>query len=153
MQEKNVGNTEIEKCITILVLQFTSSNLKYTVRSRLKERRSRNATLICLNAHFKIHDVMHVASHRQLSVVDVNLFEASAPTKVKHATSALTILFKAEISYVRVNGANDANGTKDVDCVYELRKHAINYQIFTSNIVDELLFYDVQGKNINSSCI
>lgn len=47
-----------------------------------------NREIICPNAHLKIHDVMHVASHRQLSVVDVNLFEASAPpTKVKHATS------------------------------------------------------------------
>lgn len=76
---------------------------------------------------------MHVASHRQLSVADVNLFEASAPpTKVKHATLALTIPFKAEISYVRVNGANDSNGTEDVNCVYQLHKHTINYQIFIS---------------------
>lgn len=41
---------------------------------------------------------------RQLSVVDVNLFEASEPpTKVKHAVSPLTLPFKAEISYVRAN--------------------------------------------------
>lgn len=53
---------------------------------------------------------MHVASRRQLSVVDVNLFEASAPpTKVKHAVSALMLPFKAEISYVRANDASQPN--------------------------------------------
>jgi len=69
-----------------------------------------NREIISSNAHFKIHGVMHVASRRQLSVVDVNLFEASTlPTKVKHAVSALMLPFKAEISYVRVNDAFQPN--------------------------------------------
>lgn len=53
---------------------------------------------------------MHVASRRQLSIVNVNLFEASAlPTKVKHAVSALMLPFKAEISYVLANDAFQPN--------------------------------------------
>jgi len=52
-----------------------------------------NREIISPNAHFKIHGVMHVAPRQQLSVADVNLFEASAPpTKVKHAASALTLI-------------------------------------------------------------